>query len=366
MGVETVFTIDDADHWRSYLPATSSAFGSLEYARITQTYTQNIARLFVVDSGGAGIAYPFFLRSINSLPFATALTEPLWDIFTPEFTGPIPLVPPSGPPSGALVPPGAGHGFAHRFRKYCREHRIVAEFGHLHPWRAHLAALDPHGVEFNREIVYVDVTRSEQDIWQHALTAPCRRAINRARRDDVQVRRAETPADVLEVYRVYTKTMDRHGADARYYFPDSYFVSFFEQMPENAFFLLSEYNGHVVAGGLYLHDDEDVYYVFGGTDLLFQHVRPMNAQIYQAILWSHKVGKKRLVLGGGYKAQDGVFRFKASFSPLRAEFDVYRRVHLPDAYRSLLHARAAYDGDASSMIGFFPAYRAGIAAGLGT
>lgn len=348
MKAEKLLTVDDATEWRAISPASFSVFGSVEYARISQEHTSHLAHLFVVETEDSWIAYPFCLRSVNSLPFLSDVSETLWDTFTPEFTGPV------GCRSNS---PSVGAGFADRYSKYCREQGIVAEFAHLHPWTWRTESLEPSCVEFDREIVYVDLTLSEDQLWLDSFTYACRKNIKRGCKEKVRVFQATRPGDIREFHRIYIHTMERNQAVQRYLFPVDYFMAFFEQMPGNARFTLAEYKDQIVAGTLYLHDDINVYSYLGGADHAFQNVRPTNAVIYETIRWAQSQGKRRLILGGGYRPDDGIFRFKASFSPLRAKFHIYRRIHLPDVYVSLCNAWSAYYHSDVNLNSYFPAYR---------
>jgi hypothetical protein len=87
-------------------------------------------------------------------------------------------------------------------------------------------------------------------------------------------------------------------------------------------------------------------------------VRPTNAVVHDTVRWAREQGKRRLILGGGYRPGDGIFRFKASFSPLRATLELARRVHLPADYEALVSAWRAHHGGSAPETGYFPAYRA--------
>ncbi len=141
----------------------------------------------------------------------------------------------------------------------------------------------------------------------------------------MRVFQATTADHIREFSRIYTHTMARNDASGRYYFSPEYFEAFFETMPDNTCFMLAEHRGRVIAGTLYLHDDTDVYSYLGGADQEFQQIRPTNAVVHETIQWAQGAGKQRLILGGGYHSDDGIFRYKSSFSPLRARFHVYRR-----------------------------------------
>src|SRR5262249_37848246 len=150
--------------------------------------------------------------------------------------------------------PGSGPSFADRFAAYCREQRIIAEFAHLNPWHASEECLEPSCVVPNREIVYVDLSWSPEQIWAKSFTSDCRRQLNRARDAGVVVRRAESAADVAAFHRLHTDTMDRRQAMDRYYHSEEHFQELFASLPHNCFIQLVECGKQLVAGGLFFHD----------------------------------------------------------------------------------------------------------------
>jgi lipid II:glycine glycyltransferase (peptidoglycan interpeptide bridge formation enzyme) len=151
--------------------------------------------------------------------------------------------------------------------------------------------------------------------------------------------------------------MERNEALEPYYFDRGYFQAIFEEMPAGARFALAEHEGRVIAATLYLHDADDVYSYLGGADHDHQHLRPTNAVVHDTIRWAREHGKRRLVLGGGYRPDDGIFRFKASFSPQRATLELVRRVHLPDDLERLTAAWHEHHGPGAEPGEYFPAYR---------
>jgi serine/alanine adding enzyme len=348
MTEEHLLTIDDETYWQTVLPASRNVFGSIEYARILGQYTNYQAQLLVFQSDSDAVAYPFLLRPVAELPFADNNFDYLRDTLTPEFTGPIALT------NQASVSDTA---FLDRYTRYCREQQIVAEFAHLHPWAMQPSLLDPSSVTTDREIVFVDTSLTETQLWERSFNHSCRKNIKRAQREGVQAFEATEAGDIKEFYRIYTQTMDRNQATGRYYFPLDYFMAFFEYLSANARFVLAAYRDQVVAATLYLHDDANVYSYLGGADHAFQEIRPTNAIIYDTICWAQQHEKQRLILGGGYRADDGIFRFKSSFSSLRASFRVYRRIHMPGEYAALCDAWSAYYGCPLQSSDYFPAYR---------
>ena len=347
MASSLVFDTSSQSEWQQVLPATTSVFGSYEYARIVEAQTGYKACLFVWTAEDMEIAYPFFLRPIHSLPFATSIPGAVWDTLTPEYTGPILT---KGIPQDH-------DRYQLAFSAFCHQQGIVAEFAHLHPWRSEQGCLDMKDVSEDRAIVYVDLTVPSDLLWQDHFTYGCRTKIRRSQNAQVHVFAATSVDHVAEFHRIYTNTMLRNQAQAKYLFPLGYFEAIFRQMPDHACFMMAEYQGKLIAGNLYLHDATDVYGYLGGTDMDFKHVGPSNAVVYRAILWAQDMGKKRLILGGGYQPNDGVFQFKANFSPLRASFRVYRKTHSPNLYSHLCSAWSRYYNAELPQNAYFPAYR---------
>ncbi len=347
---DDLLTTNDPQRWRAALPADACVMGSVEYARILEAHAGHAARLLVVEAAGSRIAYPFLLRPIQALPFAAAAGKGRFDTMTPEYTGPLWVRHDDSAGDAARA------AFTEIVETTWRELAVVAEFAHLNPWQANDPLLDANCVEVDREIVFVDLALGD-DLWMKALSSDARRQTRQAQKAGVHVRRATSRDDVLEFHRVYTSTMQRRVAHGRYYFAPEYFLAFFETLPERSFFALAEYQGRVVAGGLYLHDAHDIYWHLSAVDMEFSAVRPVNAYHYDTIQWAARAGKKRMLCGGGHEPGDGVFRFKAGFSPLRARFKVYKRVRDRDAYEALVRAWCAHHGAPPPRAGFFPAYR---------
>lgn len=338
----------DADAWRAALPASRSAFGSVELARAIERSGGPRGSLLVAEAGGARLAWPFQLRGMDDLPFAAppALAD-LLDATTPPFTGPY------GEHAGgveelALLAGEVDRAFEQR--------RVVAGFSHIHPFAAQSGLVaDPRP---DREIVWVDTTLDPDELWRTSYSKACRKNVNRAEREGVTVRAAETEADVAELHRIYLATMERNRAHPSYHFGLERFLAIFAEMPANARFALAEHRGRTVAATLYLHDDEDVYSYLGGADHAHQHLRPTNAVVHATIAWAREQGKRRLILGGGYRPGDGIFRFKASFSPRRATLELERRIELEREYGELVRAWRRHHGPAADPGDWFPAYRA--------
>jgi hypothetical protein len=342
-----LLTSTDTSEWRALVPPSRSFFGSVEYARIAEEQTGYAARLLVIEAGTARVAVPFFVRPIAGLKFADA-GEQRFDVLTPEFTGPILLD--SDPSFGR-------NEFHAALDEACREHRIVADFMHLNPWSEGVDLLDPSLVRYNRDIVFVDVSIGPERLWAEHFTHACRKNIKHSEREGIRVFEADSVDHIREFHRIYIDTMIRTHALIQYHFPLEYFLRFFNEMRDHARFTMAERNGQIIGAILYTHDDDNIYSYLGGADAEFQQMRPSNAMVYDVIRWGALHGKKRLILGGGYRPGDGIFRFKSSFSNHVARFSTYREIHLPEDYRALEARWCEHYHREQIETEYFPSYR---------
>lgn len=339
-----LFSTSDESAWESILPAQRSAFGCLAFARLAEKHHGFTSRLFVVSTDEGEVAYPFFERPLDSLPF-TPLAG-MWDTATPEFTGPF-----------GLTPQNAKQ-FLDQKNSTFREIGAVSEFIHLHPFAVDPQLLEGDGGSFNRELIWVDIGLSNEELYEKHFSHACRKNIRRAQAESVQVVPASGREDIREFHRIYCQTMDRNQALSSYYFPVEYFFYIFENLTESSRFALAERKGNIIGAILYLHDQDNVYSYLGGADYAFQNLRPSNAIVYDTICWARSAGKKRLILGAGYRPDDGIFRFKASFSQSRVAFHTYRYIHQPELYQQLTAAWSLHASGGTPPKGYFPAYRA--------
>jgi serine/alanine adding enzyme len=339
------FTTSDQDDWRAWLPANRSVFGSLEYAKICETFRGCTSLLYVLKSDAASICHPMLLRPVSDLPFHPNV-EGVWDSTTPDYTGP-------------LVQ-GSDRDLMNRFPElhgaFAREQGIIAEFAHVHPWSAGRDLLD-EGCTYNRDIIWVDVTQSSETLFRDHFEHSCRKNINKAQREGVMILAESDDCALEEFSRIYSATMRRNQALGRYSFSLDFFKRIRDDLPENAKFVFAQHSGRMVAATLYLYDDNDVFSFLGGADAEFNSLRPTNLVVWDTIQWAHQTGKKRLILGAGFRPNDGIYQFKATFSPHRQPFYVYKRIHRADDFALLDKHCREYNCIGDKSVDYFPSYR---------
>ncbi|WP_218143812.1 GNAT family N-acetyltransferase [Planococcus faecalis] len=114
----------------------------------------------------------------------------------------------------------------------------------------------------------------------------------------------------------------------------------------------------IISTELVIFGSENCYSFLGGTDREYFHLSANNYLKYEIIKWAKEKGLKRFILGGGYGADDGIFKYKKSFAPNGVcSFYVGKKVFNEEKYNELVQMRNEDMGFESDNL-FFPKYRA--------
>lgn len=206
--------------------------------------------------------------------------------------------------------------------------------------------------------VRVDLGRPDEEQWRH-VAHKVRKNVNKARRAELTVRIGEGFTDLSAFLEVYASTMQRRDAAARYHFDEAFFTVVGD-LPGCALVAdVLDPSGRVVSTELVLVSDQYYYSFLGGTlQDAFAHA-PNDLLKHAVIEHGHAAGKGHYVLGGGYKAGDGIFRYKQAFDVDGVlPFHGIQLVGDPDRYDALVRLAAELRGAvAEPDETYFPAYR---------
>jgi hypothetical protein len=283
------------------------------------------------------VLYPFLLRDLRVEPFGVDAS----DVITPYGYG------------GAFFWGSdrevVAREFWPAFDMWAAEERVVSEFVRLALFEDELL---PYPGEREQRLVNVvrDLAPSADELWmdcEHKV----RKNVKKARRAGVTIEFDPTGERLDDFLRLYERTLERREAPERYRFPRA----FFERLPKECVYVHALHGDEVVSSELVLLSEHNAYSFLGGTDSDAYELRPNDLLKWELILWAKAAGKRRFVLGGGYTADDGIFRYKRSFAPRGlVPFHVGWRILEPQLYRELTE-RVGARSDAD----FFPAYREG-------
>jgi hypothetical protein len=335
--------------WKSW--PQREVFAHPHYVALSAEEGQRVLCAVVAREGGF-VLYPFILRDLTRERYWPPDAASGFDITSPYAFG--------GPFAWGDVHGGLVQAFWSAFDGWAKDKGLVSEFIRfaLFPGEAL-----PYPGE--REQILKDVVRDLSltgDAMLMDFEHKVRKNIKKAERSGVTIVRDASGERLEEFLVIYRHTLDRREADRRYYFPRAFFERIQRDLSGQFMYFHALHAGRVVSTELVLVSEENVYSFLGGTDDAFD-LRPNDLLKVEIIRWAQSAGKRRFVLGGGYQADDGIYRYKLSFAPHGvAPFEVGRRIFSRGMYERLVANRALQSRDRGEVWApspeFFPAYRA--------
>ncbi|WP_158541042.1 GNAT family N-acetyltransferase [Sporosarcina sp. BI001-red] len=238
----------------------------------------------------------------------------VYDIITPYGYG------------GPLITGGAEvlKAFRKEFQLYCEQENIISEVITFHPILENALAMESYcDLQFIRKTTAVDLTDDLESIRDN-YSSMNKRNIKKAHKNGLVCKEvAKTPENIGIFMDIYNETMNRQQSTSFYYFP----VSVIEQQLLDTSFsksriLFVTYGEQVIATTILLNSAHFAHYHLGGSDEKYLHLKPNNLIFDYMIELSKKEECTLLHLGGGYEEDDGLFKYKTSFTNNNT-FDYY-------------------------------------------
>ncbi|MEK7376217.1 MAG: GNAT family N-acetyltransferase [Candidatus Margulisiibacteriota bacterium] len=231
-------------------------------------------------------------------------------------------------------------GFSKEFTSYCEKNCIIAEFTRFNP------VLKNHNIAKHLDIrkvnenVIVDLTLSEEAIWKDSYEHSTRKNVNKAKRSGLSVKSvngSEIDQSLIDEFTsIYSLTMERNSASSEYLFGKEYFRSLVRSIPDNSMFFFTYCGDKAVSCELVLTGKTSAYSFLGGTSEDYFELRTNNILKHEAIGALKKRGIMTFCLGGGTSPDDGIFKYKRTFSKNGArDFYIGSRVYNYEIYNSL-------------------------------
>jgi hypothetical protein len=345
--------IDPNDpRWEAALARSRHDFFHLpDYLSLCSKHEGGGPVAFYAEDGGTVFLAPLLLKSLPPELGAPAA----WCDASSPYGYPCPILTP-----GANV--GALRRFLPAFREAAAGRGIVTAFLRLHPlidlpggpWQE-FGTLVHHG-----QTVYIDLSLPPEGIWAQ-IRRDHRKDINRLRRRGFQVT-FDDWSMFDEFMRNYRATMRRVSASGFYFFSNAYFHELRAALGSRLHLCLAlSPSGEAAAGGLFTVMNGISQGFLAGTADRYLPMSPSTLVIHSELGWAKNAGSALYHLGGGVGAcADSLFRFKAGFSKLRADFCTYRMVVDAAKYEYLVRSAQADGLDTEDASGFFPRYRQGL------
>lgn len=245
------------------------------------------------------------------------------------------------------------------FTAYCLEHNIVCEFIRFHLFDNVDVREHYYGETVNvLDNVVVNTALDYESIrinYEHKV----RKNVNKAINNGLEMCIEQNLDHLDDFLDIYYATMDRNQASDYYYFKRSYFEDIARLLPKNYMYFHVIKDGRIIATELVLYSENYAYSFLGGTNEDYYAMRPNDFLKDAIIHWCNDTGRKYFVLGGGYHKDDGIYRYKRSFTKESdVPFFIGKAILNPEVYDRFVELRAAEDPTFDRNAAYFPLYRA--------
>ncbi|SFC56955.1 Acetyltransferase (GNAT) domain-containing protein [Alkalibacterium subtropicum] len=240
------------------------------------------------------------------------------------------------------------------FHDYCQTNDIVSEF-----IRFHLFENEEIKKYFYGEIGLIGshISRNLNDPIDCNFHNTISRAARKAERLGLHVSFDTSGESVDDFLNVYTETMDRNNAKDFYYFDKKFFEKLHHHLKDQFIYANAVYEDKTVSSILVLFGEKYAYFFLGGTLQEYLSTDASTFLQYNVIQYLKEKGLDYYTLGGGYKGNDGLYRYKKKFDKQGVyPFHVGKKVHDLDVYNKLVEMSAS-KGDIDTESSFFPLYR---------
>lgn len=249
---------------------------------------------------------------------------------------------------------GVTEAMLDEYAAFCRKNHFICEFvrfelagDYREKYRGEVETRT-HNVVRNLEMPIDEMLMD----FEHKV----RKNIKHAQRENLEILIEENEDHLEDFLRIYYGTMERNDASDTFYFKREFFETLSE-MSDHYVYVYVIYQERIISAELIIFGTENAYSYLGGTDRDYFDVRPNDFLKFEAIKWLKERGLKNFVLGGGYGADDGIFRYKKSLAPNGiVDFYIGKNIFDRELYDELTSKRRE-SGEILEE-GFFPVYRA--------
>lgn len=297
--------------------------------------------LFFFENKNGKVAYPVVKRKIENIG-----DKELYDITTPYgYGGPLVSVLTKEEELLAI--------FRDAINEYCNVNGIVSEFIRFHPMSG-----NQRNIENDMDVIHVrdtiEMKLQKGEELMSEIPGKTRNMIRKAIKNRVEIKKIDKDESIKDFLSIYNSTMNRNDAADYYYFNETYFEETFQLLNPNIHMFGAYVEGEIIAATLIFTYGDFMHYHLSGALREHLSLGANNLLLYEIAEWGRKQGFESFHLGGGYSGnEDGLYRFKKSFSKLEPlNFYIGKKIHNPHVYKELVNEKGITEDN-----GYFPLYR---------
>jgi len=223
------------------------------------------------------------------------------------------------------------------FYNHCQNNNYIAGFVRFHPLLNNTLGYKQIGTVIDdRKTVAINLQYAEEEIWLKEIQTKNRNTIKKGIKNGLQFIEDVDFKYLTDFIRLYNATMLKLGADDFYYFDESYYCKFKEEI-KNSFLGVVTYNNEVISIAIFFYSKDYGHYHLSGSNKEYLSLCPNNFLLWEAAKIFKRKGMKYFHLGGGTNSDENnsLLEFKRKFSEKSYDFCIGKTIFNDTIYQLL-------------------------------
>ena len=168
----------------------------------------------------------------------------------------------------------------------------------------------------------LDLLENEEQILSHFRDST-KRNIKKATKEGVEVSISNSSESIREFYRLNCMTRKHHGLPPQ---PFYFFENIYDHIlsKDQGMVILASHDKKVIAGAVMFFFGNRAIYKYGASDRTYQHLRPNNLIMWQAINWCAQNGHKDFLFGKTERENNGLLQYKRGWGATERTVKYYK------------------------------------------
>ena len=326
--------------------AAGDAFSHPDYLATLAAEGETPLAAVFDDRSGSHVLYAFLLREVTHDACGRPVTSECYDVAAPLLYG------------GPLLSLGhradtaeVSDRFWRRFRHWALDKGVVTEFHRENPLADSSLGYPGDHIEQAPHAVKRLEGRTIDELLADASKS-YRRTLRKAESSGIQVVVDESGERLEDFLRLHRETLDRNGADERFYLDRDYFAMLHREFAGSFAYIYALEDGRATSVEFILFCNDIAYALLGASDAQGLRSGANSYLVMQAFLYAQSRGVADYVLTGGVTntEDDSLLRYKLSMAKSgRRRYRTAQQVIDPARYSEL---SCPHTTDS-----FFPVYR---------
>jgi len=277
-------------------------FYKQEFAHLCQKsiYTKHKIKCAVVNSSHGLLLYPFIFRKFNYKGIGE-----FCDITSLYGRGGII----SNINNNNII-----NQFFDEFNLYCKKEKIVTSFDRFHPIiKNHKYIYTKTKVVQIGDFAYIDLTDNINNLKNNFADGH-KKSIKKAEKNNIKIFCENNLNHLDDFLNIYSTSMEQKKANKFYYFNKEFYINLNNFLKNNYSFFYAVYKNRIISCELVLHNKFYSHSYLGSTINEYKHLCSNHLLKYEIIKYCKNQKNKFFLLGGGIKANDGIYKYKSGFS----------------------------------------------------